>query len=182
MKSNLKVSIDNFNAVAFFVGLFRWWLMRSMQFFAIHVSRYTVLIVLWRKQIKSDISCGLFHSPVNNYEKQQWKVDPAEILEIPVNLSSTNSPQLWLATSHNHGLGSLYRGKDLRGLPEGEIMFHRDFNWLMVFTLTLKAIKKNLRASDCHKWHRSFSSTPLKSLYNLLYHWAMHTIKAKGEG
>ena len=53
--------------------------------------------------------------------------NPAEILEIPVSLSSTNSPQWWLAASHNHALGSLYQGKDLRGLPGREIMSHRDY-------------------------------------------------------
>ena len=63
-----------------------------------------------------------------SYEKQQYKITnyPTEILEIPVSLSSTNIPQWWLAASHNHALGSLYQGKDLRGLPGGEIMFHRD--------------------------------------------------------
>ena len=42
-------------------------------------------------------------------------------IPIPVNLSLSNTPQSWLAVSHNRALGSLYQGKDLRGLPKKNV-------------------------------------------------------------
>lgn len=145
MKTNLNVTTDNFNAVthSLWVSSNNGWQIQgnfllsmspdksskeNKPIVTFHVD-YSIVLSIWKTAIKS--------------------YNPTEILEIPVSLFSTNSPQWWLAASHNHALESLYQGKDLRGLPGGEIMFHRDYS-LMV-ALPFKAIKKNLRAPDWHK-------------------------------